>query len=122
VVTLNLSRHRRAIERLYTDTCTISRHVKVKDPVTKETKLVLQPVYEDQQCRISQRALGTNQQTEAENVIAYETKLFIAPELEIRQGDVVELTRGGVSREYTAGEPFLYPTHQEVSLQRGEWA
>lgn len=119
---MNLTRHRRAIERMYTDRCTISRHVQLKDPETKETKLVLQPVYEDKPCRISQRALGTNQQTEAENSIAYETKLFVAPELEIKQGDVVEVTRGGVSREYTAGEPFLYPTHQEISLQRGEWA
>lgn len=119
---MNLSRHRRTIERMYTDRCTISRHVQVKDPETKETRLELRPVYENQACRISQRALGTNNQSEAENIIAYETKLFVAPELEIKQGDVVEVTRGGVSREYTAGEPFLYPTHQEVSLQRGEWA
>lgn len=119
---MNLSRHRRAIERLYTDTCTISRHKKAKDPVKKETKLVLQPVYEDQPCRISQRALGTNQQTDAENNIAYETKLFIAPELEILQGDVIEVVRGEITREYTAGEPFPYSTHQEISLQRKEYA
>lgn len=119
---MNVESHRRAIERLYTDRCTIYRHQQVKDPVTKETRLELQPVYENQPCRISQRTLGTNNQSEAENIIAYETKLFIAPELEIRQGDVVEVTRGDVSREYTAGETFLYPTHQEVSLQRKEWA
>lgn len=119
---MNLERHRRAIERLYTDRCTIYRHQQVKDPVTKETKLVLQPVYEDQPCRISQRTLGVNQQTEAENTIAYETKLFIGPEIEIRQGDMLEVTRGTVTRKYTAGEPFTYPTHQEISIQRKEWA
>lgn len=124
---MSVSRYRRAIERMYTDRCTISRHQSVKDPVTKETKQVPQPVYEDQPCRISQRALGTNGQTEAQNNIAYETKLFIAPELEIRQGDVIEVvrgevTRGGVMRRYTAGEPFVYSTHQEVSLQRKGWA
>jgi hypothetical protein len=94
----------------------------VKDPDTKETKQVLQPVHVDRPCRISQRALGTNGQTEAQNDIRYETKLFIAPELEIRQGDSIEVTRGGVMRRYTAGEPFVYSTHQEVSLQRKGWA
>jgi hypothetical protein len=119
---MKLERHRRAIERMYTDRATIFRYQQVKDPVTKETKLVMQPVYADQPCRISQRALATNGQTEAQNEIRYETKLFIAPELGIRQGDMLEVTRGTMTRQYTAGEPFLYSTHQEVSLQREEWA
>lgn len=119
---MNIERHRRAIERMYTDRCTIYRYVNIKDPVAHETKQVLQPVYIDQPCRISQRALAQNGQTEAQNNIAYETKLFIAPELGIRQGDSIEVTRNGVTRQYTAGEPFLYSTHQEVSLQRKEWA
>ncbi|GJM73001.1 hypothetical protein HMSSN036_52170 [Paenibacillus macerans] len=90
------------------------------------------PVYSDQACRISQKALGRNGQTEAQNDIAYETKLFIAPELEIKQGDMLEVTRGRITaagwepiaatRKYTSGEPFIYPTHQEVSLERKEWA
>ncbi|GIQ63629.1 phage protein [Paenibacillus cisolokensis] len=119
---MNFTRHRRAIERMYTDRATIYRHVQVKDTITKETKLVPQPVYVDQSCRISQRALGQNNQTEAQNEIRYETKLIIAPEVEIRQGDLLEVTRGAVTRKYTAGEPFLYSTHQEVSIQREEWA
>jgi hypothetical protein len=119
---MNIERHRRAIERMYTDRATIYRHVPVKDPVKKETKLVPQPVCTDQPCRISQRALATNDQIEAQNEIRYETKLFIAPELEIQQGDMLEVTRGTVTRKYTAGEPFLYSTHQEISIQRKEWA
>jgi|SRR5690606_21082889 len=114
--------HRRAIERLYEDRATISRHMEYEDPITKETKSGLQPVYENQPCRISQRALGTNAQTEAVNQIAYETKLFISPDIEIKQGDVIEVTRGTVTRKYTAGEPFIYPTHQEVSIQRDDEA
>lgn len=112
--------HRRTIERLYEDRATITRHMKYEDPITKETKYELETIYENQPCRISQRALAANAQTETVNQIAYETKLFIAPELEIKQGDVVEVTRGGATRKYRAGEPFLYPTHQEVSLQREE--
>lgn len=119
---MNIDRHRRAIEKLYTDRCTISRYEDYKDPVTKETKLQLEQIYTDNPCRLSQRALGTNNQTEAQNEIAYETKLFIAPELEIKQGDEIEITRGSVERTYTAGETFPYPTHQEVSLQRKDYA
>jgi hypothetical protein len=119
---MNLTRHRQAIERLYTDRVTIYRHQQVKDPITKETQLIPQPVYTDQPCRISQRALGQNNQTEAQNEIRYETKLFVAPELDIRQGDMLEITRGTVTRRYTAGEPFPYSTHQEVSIQRNDWA
>jgi len=119
---MDLTRHRRAIERMYTDKVTVYRYVQVKDPVTKETKLVPQLVYTTHPCRISQRALGQNNQTEAQNEIRYETKLFIAPELDIRQGDLFEVARGTVTRRYTAGEPFVYPTHQEVSIQRKEWA
>lgn len=119
---MDFARHRRAIEKMYTDRATIYRYQPVKDPVTKETKSVPQPVYVDQPCRISQSGLPTNNQTEAQNEIRYETKLFIAPELDIRQGDLLEVTRGTVTRKYTAGEPFPYSTHQEVSIQRKDWA
>lgn len=112
--------HRRAIEQLYEDRASISRYMEYDDPISKETKFGLVPIYENQPCHISQRALAANTQTDTVNQIAYENKLFISPELEIRQGDIVEVTRGSVTRKYTAGEPFLYPTHQEVSLQREE--
>ena len=114
--------HSRAIERLYEDKATISRYTEYEDPVTKETRLELIPVYENQPCRISQRALGANTQTENVNQIVYETKLFISPNIEIKQGDVIEVTRGTTTRKYTAGEPFIYPTHQEVSIQRDDEA
>lgn len=119
---INYRRHRREIERLYEDACTIYRYEKTTDPDTGETVQTLVAFYTDQPCRISQKALGTNGQTEAQNNISYETKLFIAPDLEIRQGDMIEVTRGIVTRKYEAGEPFLYPSHQEISIQRKEWA
>ncbi|MEG6521133.1 ABC transporter ATP-binding protein [Desulfotomaculum sp. 1211_IL3151] len=114
---INYTRHRRAIEKLYDSLATISRYRKGKKP-SGETAQVLQLLHKDIPCRISQKALGSNGQTEAQNEIQYETKLFLAPEVEICQGNAIVVTRAGVARTYTAGEPFLYPTHQEVSLQR----
>lgn len=119
---INYSRHRRRIEKMYEDTCTISRYDKVKNPATKQTKSELQTIYSDQPCRISQKALASNDQTETQNTISYQTKLFISPELDIRQGDEVSVTRAGVSNQYQAGEPFRYPTHQEVILLRKDVA
>ena len=121
-MTINYNKHRRTIEKSYEDKCTISRYKKGTDPISKETKLELKPVYEDKPCRISQRSLGANGQTEAHNQIQYETKLFIAPELEIKQGDEIVVSRAGITRYYQAGEPFVYPSHQEVSIQRRDRA
>lgn len=106
---------------MYEDRATISRHMEIEKP-SGETVEALAPIYTDQPCRISQKSLGSNDQTEAQNQIQYEIKLFISPELDIRQGDAIEVARGSVIRTYTAGEPFLYPTHQEISLQRKEYA
>ncbi|NGP58156.1 ABC transporter ATP-binding protein [Paenibacillus thiaminolyticus] len=118
---MNYRKHRRKIEKTYEDKATISRYGKVKKP-NGETKNELAPVYVDQPCRISQKALAVNGQREAQNVISYETKLFISPELEIKQGDTIEVVRGHTTTTYTAGEPFPYPTHQEVILQRKDKA
>nr|WP_150959356.1 ABC transporter ATP-binding protein [Aneurinibacillus sp. XH2] len=132
MVRINYKKHRKAVERFYTDRCTVYRYKKRKKPGSGKTIQELVTFIENQPCRISQKALGTNGQTDAQNNIAYETKLFIAPEVEIKQGDMLEVTRGRITkngwdpveetRKYHSGEPFPYPTHQEISIQRKEWA
>jgi DNA-directed RNA polymerase subunit H (RpoH/RPB5) len=124
-MSVNYTKHRVAIERLYEDTATISRHESVKDPVTKETKQELLPVYEFQPCKLSQTGLARNDQTEDANNLQYDAKLFIAPELEIKQGDVVAVTRAATGRTetYSAGHPFPpYSSHQEINLSAKGWA
>lgn len=117
------SKHHRAIERMYTDRATIRRYVETTAS-SGETKLSEEPepIYVDQPCRISQMMLGKNAQSEAQNVTLYEMKLFIAPEIVIKQGDEIDVTRGSVVYHCQAGEPFSYSTHQEVSLQRRGYA
>lgn len=122
---INYRRHRRQIEQMYEDKATISRYDNKKDPVTKETKQVPQPIHEDQPCKLSQTSLPRNGQTEAQNDVRYDAKLFIAPELEIKQGDLIAVTRKATGRteKYEAGEPFPpYSSHQEVYLERKDWA
>jgi hypothetical protein len=122
---IDYNRYRTAIEQMYEDTVTISRHDNVKDPGTKETKQELVPIYENQPCKLSQTGLARNGQTEDANNVAYDAKLFIAPDLEIKQGDVVAITRAATGRValYTAGDPFPpYQSHQEINLTFKAWA
>lgn len=109
---------RKAIERLYDSTCDISRFDKAKDPITKETKSKLALKYKNVQCRVSKQSLSKNNQTDIVNQVAYELKLFIAPELEIHQGDEIEVTTRELKVKYKAGEGFIYNTHQEVILSK----
>lgn len=121
---INYRKYRRQIERLYEDKVTISRYKNSKDPVTKETKQKPQPMYLDVPCKLSQTGLARNGQTEAQNDIQYDAKLFISPELEIKQGDLIAITRpSGQVERYVAGKPFPpYPSHQEVNLTQKDWA
>ncbi|WML35351.1 hypothetical protein [Clostridium sp. OS1-26] len=107
---------RKAIESLYDCTCNISRYDKAKDSITKETKSKLALKYKDVQCRVSKQSLSKNNQTDIVNQVAYELKLFIAPELEIHQGDEIEVTTRELKVKYIAGEPFKYSSHQEIIL------
>ncbi|OAJ75829.1 ABC transporter ATP-binding protein [Brevibacillus sp. SKDU10] len=120
---MNYAKHRMALERMYEDRATVKRITETETP-WGETKVETEPtiIYEDQPCRLSQKALGTNGQTATVNQVVYETKLFISPDIVILQGDEIEVTGRGVTRTYTAGEPFLYPTHQEISIQRKDKA
>lgn len=109
-------------KRYYTDHARVSR---TEEYGTTEGETRLQPdllIYDDVPCRISQKALSSNMQTDTVNEIRYETKLFTSIKYEIRQGDKIAIKRGSSTRIYTAGEPFLYADHQEISLQRKERA
>lgn len=122
---INYAKHRASLERLYEDKCTIYKHERVKDTTTKETKLTLVKVYDEQICKISQVGLARDGQTDAQNNINYNIKLFVGPELIIEQGHLIEVVRGATGRveKYVSAEPFPpYPSHQEVMLLRKDWA
>ncbi|MBQ7232805.1 MAG: ABC transporter ATP-binding protein [Bacillales bacterium] len=103
--------------RMYTDLCTVKRYGEIETE-SGETRMDLTTVYEGVPCRISQKTLGSNNQSESTNRISYETKLFLSPVFEVRQGDVIDVYRTYHAQTYIAGEPFVYHRHQEVSLER----
>ncbi|MEW8955603.1 hypothetical protein [Clostridium sp.] len=115
---------RKAIESFYDCTCNIKVYEKYKDPLTKETKMGTLIKYEDVSCRVSKQSLSKNNQSDTINQVSYELKLFIAPEVEIKQGDEIEVTNNAlnITTKYKAGEGFPYSTHQEVILNKEDKA
>ena len=109
---------RKSIEKLYDDICNIYESGLRKDSKTGITKPTADNlVVKNQQCRISFKTISPTNQTESNNKISQEIKLFIAPELLIKEGSKIVITRNGRTTEYkNSGTPAIYGTHQEIIL------
>ena len=109
-------------EKLYTDTANVYRYSKTTTTAgATRTGIGSTPTISNMKCRISQKDLNSpiQSQTQTENNISYEIKLFCSPDIEIKTGDRIEVTRNGkVIKTYESGEPFPYLTHQELLLYR----
>jgi hypothetical protein len=108
--------------KLYTDTANVYGYTTTTTPagITRKGKAT-EPTISNMPCRISQKSINSPIQnhTESNNTISYEIKMFCPPEYEIKAGSKIEITRcGKVIIIYETGEPFIYPTHQEIILHR----
>ncbi|QEH69920.1 hypothetical protein [Cellulosilyticum sp. WCF-2] len=109
---------RRAMELLYEHTCTVIEYRKVKNPVTKITEMKEIAVLENQPCKLSFSTIKSSEQTESANQVNQVIKLFIAPEVEIKEGSKLVITHNGKVSEYkNSGVPSIFPTHQEIVLE-----
>lgn len=109
---------RRAVERLYRDTATISTEVQsTPDPVTG--RIVNQTVTTGPySCRLSYKNFPEAKQGDGIAEFMQTITLFIAPELVIKAGSVITVTHEGRTLEFTAsGVPAVYSDHQEIVLE-----
>ena len=110
---------RMAIESTYDGFCTVTEFQQVKDPVTNVTKQKLVVVLKDQPCALSQATLAPARSGDTNNAIDYDAKLFISPDITIKAGSRIRVLQDGMDYEFEeTGEPFRYPTHQEIKLKR----
>lgn len=113
---------RKAIESTYKGVCTIVERQDVRDEKTKITRKneeVL--VAKNQPCKLSYEKLNAVQQTETAANIMQGVKLFIAPEIKIKNGSKIIIEQNGIKSEYAlSGVPAVYPTHQEIILELSE--
>ena len=111
----NAAAERRAIEATYEDTADIFRTQAVTD-ANNISHDVQKSLYEGVSCALSK---GTNASAEQKaQTVDHTNVLFLAPELEIKPGDTIKVTRFGRVRSFTVlGFPDVYATHQEIRLK-----
>lgn len=107
---------RRALEKGYIGTFTITEHKKVTKP-NRTTGFSDVIVLENQPCKLSfQSSPSTSNGDIAE--INQTVKLFFAPEIKVKEGSKITVTQNGVTTEYKqSGTSAVYPTHTEILLE-----
>lgn len=114
-----MKQHRKALERLWKDRCTVYVQKEVTDPETKLTDFAEMPLLKDQPCKLSFETLTSNG-GDPVATIAQNVKLFLSPDVEIPAGCKIVVKRfNDVQRVFTyskSGEPGVFTNHQEIQL------
>lgn len=108
---------RDTIQSLWVGVCNIFKYEEAVDKygITENEKLV--KLYGNVKCRLSFKYISQTNQTESFAETKQVVKLFIAPELYIPPGSVIEVTQNGITKKYKhSGEPAVYTHHQEIIL------
>lgn len=103
------------LEMTFFDTCTIKRRVKQKNHKTGVTENVEIVIAENIKCALSKentsKIIG-----EVGSIVSTHT-LFTNPLVDIKAGDIVEVTNEILEKSiYLASKPFYYKSHKETQL------
>lgn len=113
---------RKSIESTYTDKCNITEYVntKINNVVSTSKELITS----DEPCRLSFSKLSSTTESDEASSVAQIIKLFISPDIEIKPGSIIEVSRNSKTTRYKAsGKPAVYLTHQEIILELEQrWA
>lgn len=108
---------RQAIESLYKDTCTIVEYRSYKK-ANKSTGQREYTVLSNQPCKLSFSTLKSNTETTSAEMVSQATKLFIAPEINVKPGSKIIVQHQGRTLEFKdSGQPGVFSTHQELMLE-----
>ena len=107
------------LESTYFDKCTIKRKEKIKNPNTgvTETKEVI--IVEDIKCALSKKDIQT-MNVDGIGALVFSHLLFLNPDVDVQEGDTVEVSSMGKISIYLASKPFYYPSHSETLLSYKE--
>ena len=108
------------LESTYFDKCTIKRKEKIKNPDTgvTETKEVI--IAEDVKCALSTHNNDNAILVDGVGKVVQIHKLFLNPNINLQEGDTVEVSSMGKISNYLASIPFYYPSHSETLLSYKE--
>ena len=111
---------RRSVERLYDGVATVEEARKEKN-AKNITALIWAVVAQDLPCRVSYKTLAPAGRSDTVDSIAQAITLFTAPEIDIKPGSRVTVTRRGRTMRFAcSGIPAVYDSHQEIPLVRFE--
>ena len=111
------------LESTYFDKCTIKRKVKAKNENTGVTETVEKIIAENVKCALSKSKKDTPIMTsDGVGKLAFSHLLFLNPNIDIQEGDTVEVTTMGKISIYLASKPFYYSSHSETLLSYKERA
>lgn len=115
---------RKAIERLYGGVCSIYEYREVKDAKTKISSTQEVKVLDNQPCKLSFERITNVTETDIGSKVIQIVKLFISPEIRIKEGSKIIVTQNEITNVYkNTGKPSSYSSHQEIILELFErWA
>lgn len=109
--------HRKAIESQYAGKCTVVEMQPIKDPATNITSSKEVTVLTDQPCNIAYKSAEATTIVGGVAVQNQTIKLFISPDVTIKAGSKITVTKNGKTTAYKrSGLPAFYPSHQEINL------
>ena len=109
------------LESTYFDRCTIKRKEKIKNPNTGVTKTKEIIIVEDAKCALSKKDIQT-MNSDGIGTLAFSHLLFLNPNVDVQEGDIVEVSSMGKTSSYLASKPFYYSSHSETLLSYKERA
>lgn len=98
------------LEMTYFDRCTIKRKAKVKNEDTGVTSTELKVIAESVKCALSKKDTPIVS-SDGVGKLVFTHQLFINPNADLKEGDIVEVTSMGKISTYLASKPFYYPSH-----------
>lgn len=108
------------LESTYFDRCTIKRKVKDKNENTGVTETVEKIIAENVKCALSKDSRINPIISDGVGKIIEVPTLFLNPNIDIKEGDTVEVTVMGKISIYLASKPFYYSSHSETLLSYKE--
>lgn len=107
---------RKALEKGYIGTFTVTEHQKIKKP-NHTTGFSDVDVLVDQPCRLSFSSSPSSKDGDVSEV-NQTVKLFFSPEIMVKEGSKITVTQNGVTTAYKqSGTPAVYDTHIEINLE-----
>lgn len=108
---------RAAIESAYTGVCDIIEYTQTTDS-SEITRQTLSKTAENVPCRLSYTSKSAAVPNDTVATVAQGVKLFLSPDITVREGSIITVTQDGITREYrSSGTPAVWLTHQEIMLE-----